>query len=665
MTIIAQAALPVDYRPIKRIRENRAPLTTDWQDFELSDEWLDESSNDWYKLASLQGNSGLWVKIGGTGVSIEAVNVDASSAPGTNPVIPSASNQITITGGQVVSGTVGANVIQTNSLAANTFTIQVQQAGSAAAQDTTLNGVAHFNSSQFSVTNGFVELAGGGQAIDSIGVDANTPPGTDPVIPDATGLVNITGSQVATGIIGANVIRTNSTIANTLAIEIQRSTTAAAADSTLNGVCHFDSSTFSVDGDGFVTLSGGSSIVSEFLVSSGTSPVVPNGSGQVTLTDGNGVGMTGGLNAITFDMVSPFIGDFTFTDSTAGDIQTLTVSNTDNTAANASSAALALSVAGTTQIGDPYVQYSVGSTIAYSTGIDTSSTNQLFRLTSNAAATVNPSSGTNLITAGNNGTKNYISCFTDNGGPGTTSGNDFFVSRNAAGENVGISSSNSDNTSSTSYAGVTIQVGGTSAGDPYLTWSIPSGSPANFCMGRDNSDGDVLKITNSDRPSLGTEYWRLTSAGEVTMPTQTSFLATQTAAQNNLPINTTTTLTIDNEIYDQNSDYDNTTYTLTAPVTARYDLRLNVRLNDIDTANSFYIFRITTSNRNYSWTIPVATYFTADASCSFSFSTFADMDAGDTAICTIAIANAGASQADVQVVSGADTWTTFSGEIAC
>lgn len=124
-----------------------------------------------------------------------------------------------------------------------------------------------------------LETAGGDISIDEINVDAATGPGTNPVVADANGEITVTGGQVATGTIGANVIRTNSLAANTYTIEIQRSTTAASADSSLNGVCHFDSSSFSVDSDGFVTFTGGAStagvVITEFT-SSGTWNVDPN-----------------------------------------------------------------------------------------------------------------------------------------------------------------------------------------------------------------------------------------------------------------------------------------------------------------------------------------------------------------------------------------------------
>ena len=100
-----------------------------------------------------------------------------------------------------------------------------------------------------------LDLAGGGIAFDQIAVDAATAPGTNPVVPTAAGQLTLTGAQVATGTIGANVIRSDSLAANSLTIEIQRSTAVAGTDSTKNGVSHFDSASFAVDANGFVTAS--------------------------------------------------------------------------------------------------------------------------------------------------------------------------------------------------------------------------------------------------------------------------------------------------------------------------------------------------------------------------------------------------------------------------
>lgn len=193
------------------------------------------------------------IDLAGGGTGIDSINVDASTPPGTDPVVPDGTGQITITGGQVAASGVGTNVIRTNSLAANTFTIEIQRSQAAAVSTVADNGVAHFNSAQFSVdANGFVSLAGGGLAIDSVQVDAATAPGTNPVVPTAAGLITVTGAQVAAGTT-ANVIRTDSLAANTYTIEIQRSQAVASSTVGDNGVSHFNSNHFSVDANGFVS----------------------------------------------------------------------------------------------------------------------------------------------------------------------------------------------------------------------------------------------------------------------------------------------------------------------------------------------------------------------------------------------------------------------------
>jgi len=98
--------------------------------------------------------------LAGGGIAFDQIAVDAATAPGTNPVVPTLSGQLTITGAQVAAGTVGANVIRSNSLAASSITLQIQRSTSNATTDSTKNGVAHFNSSDFNVdANGFVSSA--------------------------------------------------------------------------------------------------------------------------------------------------------------------------------------------------------------------------------------------------------------------------------------------------------------------------------------------------------------------------------------------------------------------------------------------------------------------------------------------------------------------------
>lgn len=212
---------------------------------------------------------------GGGGPAVTDMIVDTSTPPGTNPVVP-LSGDVTFTGAQVSSGTVGANVIRTNSLAANSITWQVQQSGSAAAQNTALNGVSHFNSTQFTVVNGFVSLFGGGAAIDSIAVQT----GTSPVVGDGAGLVTFNGAVVAAG---TNPFRTNGTGANTIAFQIQTSQALAATDATKIGLSNFNSAHFSVDANGFVSLLGGGEAIDSFTTDT-SGPVVPAANGNVAFT---------------------------------------------------------------------------------------------------------------------------------------------------------------------------------------------------------------------------------------------------------------------------------------------------------------------------------------------------------------------------------------------
>lgn len=205
-----------------------------------------------FDSASFAVDADGFVTLKGGTQAIDSIGVDNNVAPGTDPVLPDAAGLITVTGAQVASGTT-ANAIRTNSTAANAYTIEIQRSNVAAASDTTKNGVAHFNNAHFTIdADGFVSIISGAIPLDTITVDAATAPGTNPVLADGSGDITVTGGQVAAGTVGANVIQTNSTAANSYAIEVQRSTVAAAADSTKNGVCHFSNAEFTVDADGFV-----------------------------------------------------------------------------------------------------------------------------------------------------------------------------------------------------------------------------------------------------------------------------------------------------------------------------------------------------------------------------------------------------------------------------
>ena len=136
--------------------------------------------------------------------------------------------------------------------AVSTLTVNVQRSQAIGATNASNVGLAAFDSAKFTVDgNGFVSTVGTA-FIGSVAVDANTAPGTNPVLPTAGGQITVTGGQVAAGTT-TNVIRTDSLAANTYTVQIQRSQAVASSTVGDNGVSHFNSANFSVDSNGFVS----------------------------------------------------------------------------------------------------------------------------------------------------------------------------------------------------------------------------------------------------------------------------------------------------------------------------------------------------------------------------------------------------------------------------
>jgi hypothetical protein len=213
---------------------------------------------------------------GGSGSPTLGLTPDAFTAPGTSPVVPNFSGNIILEGGATYATGTRANPIRTNSLAANTVDLQIQLAGANAGTATANGfGVAQFDSNSFGVSSGFVTLLNAGTTgpITKVNLDA----GTSPILPTA-GAIVLTGGQIAAGST-ANVIRTDGTSSNTATIQIQRAQAVATSTIGDNGVSHFNSAQFSVDANGFVSLSGGSG--------SGILTVTGDTGGAVGPTSGN------------------------------------------------------------------------------------------------------------------------------------------------------------------------------------------------------------------------------------------------------------------------------------------------------------------------------------------------------------------------------------------
>lgn len=146
---------------------------------------------------------------------------------------------------------------------------------------------------------------------------------------------------------------------------------------------------------------------------------------------------------------------------------------------------------------------------------------------------------------------------------------------------------NPSNTAS-SAARETIVVGGGTAGDPTINWNVSG--VTNWEMGIDNSVTDNLTI--SQGTALGTnDTWRMTTAGQRTLPLQSAFRAFVSVTQPNVTGDGTNYPIIWNTVvFDQSSNYNNATGVFTAPITGKYFFVANVFLSPMTAAhNSFDI----------------------------------------------------------------------------
>lgn len=130
----------------------------------------------WY-LSKIVANIAYWVQLNAASALSLSVQVQAASAPGVNPVLPTAGGLYTINGSAVANHSVP---IETRTRALNTFNVEVQYSATSASTNATKSGLAHFNSAQFTVdANGFVSSIGGsGGGITIVSIQTFTSSGT-------------------------------------------------------------------------------------------------------------------------------------------------------------------------------------------------------------------------------------------------------------------------------------------------------------------------------------------------------------------------------------------------------------------------------------------------------------------------------------------------------
>ncbi len=151
--------------------------------------------------------------------------------------------------------------------------------------------------------------------------------------------------------------------------------------------------------------------------------------------------------------------------------------------------------------------------------------------------------------------------------PTIDSNGNILTSASISGATLSIDVVNSSNTAS-SVARMSTTVAGSSAGDAIIQNSVSGGQV--WTYGLDNSDSDAYVLASS--VSLGTtNVMRVSVDGEINYPLQPGFKAYLSATATDVTGDATAyTIAANTEVFDKNLDYDNTTFTFTAPVSGQY-----------------------------------------------------------------------------------------------
>ena len=146
----------------------------------------------------------------------------------------------------------------------------------------------------------------------------------------------------------------------------------------------------------------------------------------------------------------------------------------------------------------------------------------------------------------------------------------------------------------------------------------------------DGTSIGTFKLTTESTVPSNTDLLIMNSQGMMTIPNQPAFnVNNSNASQTSFAVGALVDVVFGVEVFDQNADFASNVFT--APITGRYQFNVNCRLDDMDSASSYYLVRLVTSNRNYTAIFDSdefgsdLNYFTMQVSC------LADMDASDTA----------------------------------
>jgi len=194
----------------------------------------------------------------------------------------------------------------------------------------------------------------------------------------------------------------------------------------------------------------------------------------------------------------------------------------------------------------------------------------------------------------------------------------------------------------------------------YLISYATNANPAIRFGDRVGNNGFIEYENSDDSLRFGanaSEAMKIDATGAVTKPLQPAFQVKLPGAQSNIAVNSAVTILFANEAFDQNADFDTSTYTFTAPITGKYQLNIMILVSNLDSASTYYQIQLITSNRSYYHTID-PDFGQDNVYHNQNINILADMDASDTAIVKI-LQPSGTSQTDL------DATSTFSGYLAC
>lgn len=244
--------------------------------------------------------------LSGGGVGIDSVQVQAATAPGVNPVVPTAAGLMTVNGATVAAHSVP---LETRTRATNTWNIEAQVASLVSPTPVNTNsvGLACYNTNQFQLdaTSGMVSLKGSTTAAPIL-----TTTGDDAVAvgPSGTGNLNVIGNVTANAAHAKPVYVVNSA-ANTERVDVQLATVVSPTPINSNsaGLVCLNTNQFQIDAtSGMVSLKGSTTLPPVLTLTGDTGGAIgPTAGGNISTLGGGantGVVTAGSANQMDFSV---------------------------------------------------------------------------------------------------------------------------------------------------------------------------------------------------------------------------------------------------------------------------------------------------------------------------------------------------------------------------